>query len=87
MVKRTTDIEEEKIHTRTETVKEVSRLKELEEKLRVQILENPTKPLNYRLINDLQNEAARTIQHQFKLKKKFKEEELVKHGKFVDRKV
>eukprot|EP00347_Sterkiella_histriomuscorum_P017629 403348607 len=69
-----------------------SKLKDLEAKLKKQVQENPSKPLDYKLIQEINDEAARTIQMQFKLKKAQKMEQKMRddvhrHGNLVDRTV
>ncbi|CDW75356.1 UNKNOWN [Stylonychia lemnae] len=64
-----------------------SRLRELEDKLKKSVQENPTKPLDYALINELQNEAAKTIQNRLKEIKQTQDDDVVRRGRFCDRKI
>lgn len=38
-----------------------SKFREIEERLRTQILRNPTKPIDYTIVRQLNEEAAKTI--------------------------
>jgi hypothetical protein len=65
-----------------------SKFKIIEEKLKTQILRNPTKSIDFTLVRQLNEEAARTIQFYFRFKASLRKEEGdCKHGRLVDRKV
>jgi hypothetical protein len=65
-----------------------SKFRMIEEKLRTQILRNPTKSIDFTLVRQLNEEAARTIQFYFRFKVSLRKKEGdFRHGRFVDRKV
>ena len=68
--------------------KEISKFRQLEEKLKTSIIRNPTRPIDYALITQLQHEAAKTIQYAFRFKKsQIQIEGEYRHGSLVDRTV
>lgn len=55
-----------------EPIKEKSKLKELEDRLRDEITKNPDKPLDYKLLNQIQEEVSTEIVNWYRLQKLFK---------------